>query len=686
MMADLLDKDFQTYDQYQALNKNFIEQNQVSVLLQRDGGFRNQHHRHLIDWVTRVFRKNSDIARVYSSYGMKKGYEENGSFQIRPILIPNYGVDYSNEELKDQYEQLAKTPAGHILVNKEKNDIFASFYLENLSKEEKSLYGHFNTKAYESLVQSFKDFVKKKFPDIKATWIGIGTYQYFLQKAYEQMNIVNLITGLFLILGFKLFFGLWRTGFILLATYNFSLILLYGFMGGMHFPVDSLSAAVPIMLLISTLEDFVFFLIVHKKKRDIKQSFEAILLPSFYTSLTTVFGFLSLYLSELSIIQRFGLICAVGAVLEWLIVFLVLPKVLVLWEKRKGKSLSLGSIPQGINSFLLKVKEPKIPQWLGFILLAPLIMFVFYINTDLRIEDSPEAVFPDKHPIRESTQKLIESRGWKSEISLVFPYTLERKKNEGIFQKIVNDVPEIIAYESFYKTRNYVESSLKDSVHQYYVREFFGESFSASRWISNNSTHERGFLYSNTSDVVRISEIRKYVSKLCGEKCYLANILISYSEFGIKVLRTLTKSFSLSLVLIVFLIFVLAKFFKIKQWPIILLTALWGPLTLISLMIVLDIGIYFATSVVMSVLVGLAGDNALQFLFHENSSSVKDGLNELSLASILCTILMTVCCIAFLFSDFDGVRKIGIMMICGFVLGWIGDVVILRSLLNLKKT
>lgn len=683
MMSDLLDKDFVTYEQYNSLNNDFTEENQVSVFIgSKDGELTQEQHCLIIHWLNKVHIKQYRIAKVLSTYGYKEVVEGDHTFKMQPILIPDCHQKLSMEEIQEQIHKVSQTPSGHVLTNKDKNDVFASFYLRNLDKDESNRFGHFDTSAFETLRASFHEYVLSKDQGIQVSWVGIGTYQYYLQKAYEQMNLLNLFTGLILILSFKFFFRRWKAGLLLLSTYSFATIFLYGFMGWMNYPVDSLSAAVPIMLLISTLEDFVFFLMIYNETKSIHTSFTKILIPSFYTSLTTCIGFMSLTLSELSIIRRFGLTCAFGAIVEWMIVFLVLPKILSLYKK-KYKELDIVSINKKLNHLATKCSRFKLPRIVGILCLLPFTYFFLNYDKELLVNDSPEAVFPKNHPVPVATNKLLKERGWKSEVSLVFNGDVEPLDQTELANQIKERIPEFIASESFYDIKNHLTKNLKyDSSKSYLDRNLKYSDFS-QRWISDVANFERVLLYSNTTDVVRVNEMRNIVNEVCKGSCYIANILVSYSEFGMKVLKTLTKSFSLSLLTIVVLLFLLCLHFKVNYKFFTILTALWGPLTLMFVFLFFDIGIYFATSVVMAVLVGLAGDNALQFIFAKTKGQNLDtGINYLGVASFLSMLLMIITSSSFLFSDFEGVRKIGLMMMAGFTMGWIGDLVILRSLIQ----
>lgn len=683
MMSDLLDKDFETYSQFQQLNNDFTEENQVSVLIESSNGqaLSFKQHCSVVQWLTKVQLQQNNISRIFSTYGFREFKVDSKGFTSSPILVPNCSAETTDEaELKLQMERVSNSPSGIILTNKIKNDVFASFFLRN--QEEDGRFGHFDKYAFESLRKSFVDEVKFKDLEINATWIGIGTYQYYLQVAYEQMSVVNIVTMILVLLSFRIIFGYWKIGAFFLGNYLISLWLIYGFMSIMKFPVDTLSAAIPIMLLISKIEDFIFFLVLQRQTQTFIGAFQKLIIPSFYTSLTTSIGFLTLCLSDLSIIRRFGLICGLGSMIEWAVFFLIFPSLLIWFKKKNNDRVEFVKISPKLLNVLNWFSSMHSPKWLSLATLLPILFVLFNFKGSLKVDDSPEAVFPTSHPVRQATEKLLEGRGWKSEVNLVFSENISSILRQEIIQKILEENSELVGYEGLEETKEFMLKNIDSESLKTLIAGFIANSNISERWVSPQSSVERIILFSNTSDVVKINNLRKNVSLICQDRCYLANILVSYSEFGLKVLSTLTESFISCIIIIGLLLILLCLHLRIKNIFSILISAIWGPVILIFIFIVFDIGIYFATSVVMSVLVGLAGDNALQFIFYAKNGKLQPAMEGLALASVITLILMMTLSFGFLFSDFEGVKKIGLMMMIGFLLGWIGDLVILRGLLS----
>ena len=97
---------------------------------------------------------------------------------------------------------------------------------------------------------------------------------------------------------------------------------------------------------------------------------------------------------------------------------------------------------------------------------------------------------------------------------------------------------------------------------------------------------------------------------------------------------------------------------------------------------ILQVPVDLVTSIGLSVAVGLAGDNAVQYLLSGKNSNLKSGLIKKARASFLANFLMVLLCVPFFFSDFSTPRWLGIILIVGFVMSYIGDFWVLKGLIK----
>jgi predicted RND superfamily exporter protein len=188
-------------------------------------------------------------------------------------------------------------------------------------------------------------------------------------------------------------------------------------------------------------------------------------------------------------------------------------------------------------------------------------------------------------------------------------------------------------------------------------------------------------------DLTNTQKLISFSESLCPQdECFLAGSLVSYAEFGSKILSSLFSSFLLSLFLVGLVILYLSLHFGLKPATTfgLIAASFWGPMTLMSLFYALGVSITYVTSLIASIMVGLAGDNAIQFLYRRKSLFANATFYQGS--SLFITICMIAISSAFFFSDFVQIQRLGFFMVLGFIFNYIGDVCILKGLNKVQKT
>ena len=114
-------------------------------------------------------------------------------------------------------------------------------------------------------------------------------------------------------------------------------------------------------------------------------------------------------------------------------------------------------------------------------------------------------------------------------------------------------------------------------------------------------------------------------------------------------------------------------------------SAFWGPILVIVGLWAFDFPIYFISCLFASALVGMAGDNAIQFIFAKRGTKIgsldrqTQTLGRASQLVAIATVLMALC---FLGAYFAPARTLGLLLAGGFVLGYVGDYLLLRTWLK----
>jgi hypothetical protein len=116
-------------------------------------------------------------------------------------------------------------------------------------------------------------------------------------------------------------------------------ILMLGILGLFKQKLNMVSAILPSLVLIMCLEDIIFIFSHYydtpENERDITKTLAHVMVPCFFTSLTTALGFFSFSISPMKILKYFGMFAALAVVLEYIVSIIIGTFVLVFIESRK---------------------------------------------------------------------------------------------------------------------------------------------------------------------------------------------------------------------------------------------------------------------------------------------------------------------------------------------------------------
>lgn len=686
IIDDMIDRDFHTYQELQDLNEQFTDRNNLYVVVRPTKGdpLSQQLLCDLKAWTQKIAIERTDIRRILSTFGARSAQVSERGLTFDPLLeldCGNLKTDQS-KAIHDGLQKVKDSPWGAILTSNQKDDVIINIYLYE-TLEDKNWFSKkadsFDIQLVGQIMADYRVQVESKHPEIHSVWGGVASFQYFLKQGYDQTGLLNLLTVLILIVLLWYFLGSWKSSLLFLLSYIVAILPVYGLMAVFEAPIDVLSNSLALMVLIASLEDFIFVSYLRQKEnKHWRNSFRQILIPGFFTSLTTVIGFDALGSANLEIIQRFGFWAGCGAGLEFITVFYFLPALLQAfpslqqWTKPRQRSWA----------WIDKLSEKQFSTKVAWVTLVIFLTAIPRLGS-LYVSDSPEAIFPKDHPVQEASRDLEESRGWRTEISLVFKNFDEREKNQEILKEILKD-PLVKAHESPYVVDDYLIKDLDDN----YAKTALGlwqQSPVYQRMVNTDQGSGRVVLYIQQTDIVGINRFYQFVQNHCADQCFLAGTLVSYGEFGDRVLSSLIESLGMSLILVSFIILLLAYARGIKRSWALLASALWGPLALIFIFVTFKVPIFYVTSVFASILIGLAGDNAIQFIYSQkNGRSLEDGADKFGPASIFLTFAMMSLTMVLFLSSFAPMKTLAWLMLGGFALSIVGELWVLKAFLRKK--
>jgi hypothetical protein len=320
--------------------------------------------------------------------------------------------------------------------------------------------------------------------------------------------------------------------------------------------------------------------------------------------------------------------------------------------------------------------------------LASLFVFIAIIPlaSKLNINDSPENVFQDDHPISKTLNFYQSTRGWSATVDLLFHKNVSADFTRNVIQELGSN-SNIKQITNHIEVQDYFLSPVKDTPSLKPVIQTSIENSNLYRKLSSDDYY-RSILHLKKYAVTDLLTLEKKITSLCPTRqCFLAGDYYSYSEFATRIPNTLLKSLALSLFLVLVVLIGLYIVLTSKQersfrtLSTIILSSMWGPAVVLLGVSLFQIEVNYVTCVFASVLVGLAGDNAVQYIF-AGTHNLQEGIAKRSRATVQLAVLTVLLPLCFLFAYFNPTQVLGILFSLGAIAGLVGDLWILKGLLK----
>mgnify|MGYP003665796851 CR=1 FL=1 len=666
-MTELVDTNMPSAKNYRILKEQFNLKSEVFLIFAAKDS--NLPLEEINNWSEQILREDYSVNRIVSAFNFV--YPET-SFQritYKKLIRPENGIS--------DLEKLYTSPWNNLLTSNRNLDFALELHLDPMENEK---FGEFNPKAIKSIRKSLSETFSQ-ISSIK--FVGPGAFTFFAFEGIQFNFKLNLIFLIILFVVFRVLFGTWKSGSFFIISLLWSGLLLHGMMAKFQFPMEILSSGLFTMIAVASIEDYFYLCHQGLKGNDISRSVKNLFIPSLFTSLTTVIGFGSLLFSDIEIVGRFGLWASIGAILEWMATFFLLPALLKIFKVKSlvNPEKSFISSSKRWSQYIQKF-TPKKKVAYSFFIIYPISILILL---NLKVSDNPLSLFPKDHQINKDFQYLKATRNWEGQASIVFNENLEEEIKEEVYRKLkeIENIEKIERLDNileFYTTgenqryKDAIEIDIRTSdIKDRYMTEFF---------------QERYLLYFKNTEFYFFTNTKKKIESICKNNCKLIGEIIAYSEFMEKVPLGLIKSLGTSLLLVSLLILFLAWLYKVTNPIMFVLSSLWGPSSLLILMGIFEIQINFLSCVFVTMMVGLTGDNGIQMIFaHQNKDNKNGshGILEHQDCAIQMGILLSFSCLMFMASYFAPPREFGPIMAIGFAFSLFGDVCLTRAF-SLKKS
>ncbi|MEK6626717.1 MAG: MMPL family transporter [Bdellovibrionota bacterium] len=670
---DIIEKDSVAYQRLMQLEKKFELGNSLYLLFQ--GAITQSEKVGTLDrWLRSSAIKNREIVDLYTPFNLR-----TVTAMPSGILYPHLlASPCESAEAKIDFSLLNETPWRSIFTSKDSSIMGLEVFFRD-APGDGSKYGRRNPVIIENFIKTFENFIREKLPEIKPYFLGSLGYLYYSYKGIKNTEKLNLFFLILIVLLCRIFFGTFKCGLLVFTTLVLMGGILYGLMAIFHVPLDILSNGLFLMIGVSALEDFIFLSSEQlSKKTDETELFPKFLLPSFLTSLTTIIGFGSLYFTDITVIKRFGLWASIGSLLEWLLVFFFLPSLMTVFPKLKIWTNPDKAFFQRLTKNTLRYVPPT------KVVLLLLIFFALggFSLTKLNVTESPVEIFPQNHPYRRGMELLKARNGWEVSFDLVFSQYKNRTGNLSILEKIATD-PLVIFIQTPYEMEDFFTKDLSQLSKELVLREFTQTKF-YRRFISAND-EARAVVFLNDNNISKIAALAKKVESLCDGQCHPTGEIIAYSDFSTKVPRALIDGLGMSIVLVCLTLAILAWMLKANHIIPLIISSMWGPFTMLTIFWLLKIPLNFLTCVFANVLVGLTGDNAIQYLFSSKGKSINDGIADRGEASIQIFLVSVLSATIFQLAYFQATKNLGMLLVLGLFAGLFGDLWLLKGLIQITQ-
>lgn len=567
-------------------------------------------------------------------------------------------------------------------ILKDAKNSFSLMFAFTYKNSQDAKFGSFNPKVVEPLRKTVEKELQPLIPHANLYWVGAADYQWYVLKGFQFSAVVNGAMILFLMIASRFLYGSWLSGFIYCGTLSLAGIWIYGAKALFGSEYDFLSSGLFLIMGIACLEDFTFLSSQQLKGWSWKKSMRELMIPSFLTSLLTMIGFLSLMVSDIGLIADFGLWCALGALLEFAMLYIGLPALLLLF--RKNKPIWVNPKKAHLRNWIDTMKVKAIPRWLAkaSLIVFPLAAFSF---SKINPNDTMSNIFPPEHHFNQGLNELEAAKQWRGSVMIVMEDKYSFAEIEKIATQIKND-PRLEGNVVDYETPGHIVSWLaerkvltQDQVHDdYFISR-------ARKQLVDKKDVPRALLFVRDVSVLSLQKIKDVGNEICAQRCHMGGDLIAYSDLATEIPKTLVDSMWTSILLVGgVLAFIAIALNRAKHLFVMLLSSFWGPCLMVIMMAVFHIPMDFLKCIFASTLVGLAGDNAIQYIYAADEENLHDGIDVHGGASIQTALLMALTCLLYLGSYFDPPKTFGLIMTAGLVAGLVGDLWLLNGLLPKK--
>lgn len=552
-------------------------------------------------------------------------------------------------------------------------------------------------------LEKFLSELEKKYPSTKFYVTGTKVASVaFLKEMEFNLKVITpillLCIGIFLFFLYRSFEILIWNFVVMIVCYVSTLILIILVEGGLG-PYSNF--ALMFSFMVATTDLIHFFGRYQRIEGDvetrIKTTWKIAYVPCLLTSLTTAAGFIALIINQNLPIRYFGIYCAFACLLEWVVIFYLLPILFRIYNfSAPIYRPNIERPMQWYLAFLQKHSSKIVISSIFFVIVGGLLSFRIYVD------DNFYTKFKDNHSLSKTIQSFSKEMHFVGSIDVI----ISPRNVDSVFQK--NNMDKIRLFENELKTNPIVSritslrvlndklletinknTTSKDVESEVVKRSIFllMNNYQVLRDIYNESTNEsRSVVFLSSLATKDFVLVYDHINKLKEKYSDVLDIKISGFAnirhfINTTVIRNFFESFALSFFL-TYLCFI--YLYRSLLWAFFALLPSTLPLVVITgLMGAFSIPVDSNLAILICVAFGTSGDNTvhLTYVIQQLKDRNLKYLDSLQLAiqqigiPLVATSAIFICCLpCFLLGNLKLFDQMGIFLSLSFLMAFISDI------------
>lgn len=688
-------------------------------------------------WIVQLVRTEPGLLRMQSAFHLEQLAVQNGQITTVPVLAldctsldraphrqdevdhdQSTGPNPENgwaQDLSGRAVALAlnETPARGLgvstsgqtfIVTVEQDDPEALRGTENPH----SLFAGVDPFSTGKLISRTNAFFAQASQGLQIAVSGNGAFRWFLVEALVKDQVINVLMLVIAMFSAVLLFGSFRMAVLFVIKLTLLAALLLGSMATAGASLDTFSNSLLLLVTVSASQDFILFLQEwrdhHQRDQQLPQkvrtqmpgdnadwarALRSILEPSFLTSLTSALAFLCLLISDYPPLRSFGFWAAWGVLLEWMVTFLFLPSLLkeVPWLAG-GAPTNVTGVHRNNPNFFAHLQPAvdgflrQCASWPGHRLLTvgalmALAAMPFSLSR-LHINDSPGHHFPAGHPLHQFENLVRRELGWSNQVAV--------RTNAEFTAAQWESLPGVTRAQEPQEMLGWATARLEpEAVTLAQVDLRTSREGAASFHFPSGDQLVR--LYVGSMTLESLETLQAAVDNLCttqGARCTLVDTAVSYTAMVRRLLNHLLAIFLSSSAVVVATVSVVAALRRPQHFwkatPALLAGAFVGPALTIHTLAICGSELGLTSALGIVVLIGMAGDNAIHYLWASDEKSIDTGISRRSVASVKIAAFCLLVSSTLLMSALTSVQALGWFLLAGLFFGLVGDLWVVKGM------